>query len=141
MIIKERLPSCIEYKKMCESVGWGEIINFSVAEKSLNNSVSGVVVEDENGNVIGMGRIVGDGAIYFYIQDIVVSPKHQKKGIGNIMLNNMFEWLNNNAPSQSFIGLFATTEAEEFYKKFTLEKRDLIGLFTVKEIIQDQNFT
>jgi hypothetical protein len=28
--------------------------------------------------------------------------------------------------------------AVEFYKKFTLEQRDLVGLFTVKELIVPQ---
>ena len=39
---------------------------------------------------------------------------------------------------ESFIGLFSTPHAVEFYKKFTLEKRDLVGLFTVKELIVSQ---
>lgn len=136
--LESRLPSYNEYFNLCGSVGWGEIINFSVAEKSLENSIYSVIVRDDDDNTIGMGRIVGDGAIYFYIQDIVVEPQYQNRGIGTEILNNIFSWLKNNAPSQSFIALFATAEAESFYKKYTLEKRDLIGLFTVREIINDQ---
>mgnify|MGYP001812137481 CR=1 FL=1 len=36
---------------------------------------------------------------------------------------------------KSFIGLFSVPEAIDFYRKFSIEKRDLVGLFTVKEII------
>jgi hypothetical protein len=34
------------------------------------------------------------------------------------------------------IRLFSVPDAVDFYKKFTLEKRDLVGLFTVKELVQ-----
>ena len=53
-------------------------MNFEVAEISLQNSIYCITVKDNN-QIIGMGRIVGDGAIYFYIQDIVVHPEYQKE--------------------------------------------------------------
>ena len=136
--IEYRLPSNTEYQQLCESVGWGEIINFEASQPALDNSVVGVVATAENGDVIGMGRIVGDGAIYFYIQDIVVVPDFQKQGIGRSILSALIQYLQDNGPAKSFIGLFSVPEAIEFYKQFTLEKRDLVGLFTVMEIIQSQ---
>lgn len=66
-------PTLDEYVTLCSSVGWKEYMNFDVAEASLAHSVYSVMVKDRN-EVIGMGRIVGDGAIYFYIQDVVVRP-------------------------------------------------------------------
>jgi hypothetical protein len=54
------------------------------------------------------------------------------------MLSSIFDYLKENAPSKSLVGLFSTPHAVEFYKKFTLEKRDLVGLFTVKELIVSQ---
>ncbi|MED1425669.1 GNAT family N-acetyltransferase, partial [Bacillus altitudinis] len=62
----------------------------------------------DNNQIIGMGRIVGDGAIYFYIQDIVVHPEYQKNGIGKKIMNTLVEYLNQNAPDKAFIGLFAS---------------------------------
>lgn len=134
-VIEKRLPSLAEYRQLCESVGWGEIMNFAVAETALENSVTGVVATASDGRVVGMGRVVGDGAIYFYIQDIVVTPDFQKQGIGAALLAGLFEFLHDEAPAQSFIGLFSVPEAVNFYKRFTFEQRDLVGLFTVKEII------
>jgi hypothetical protein len=63
--MKNRLPTPAEYRQLCESVGWGDVINFDVAASALENSVTGFTVCLENGHVIAMGRIVGDGAIYF----------------------------------------------------------------------------
>ena len=65
--IENRLPTLAEYRQLCESVGWGDIMNFDVAESALENSVTGFTVRLENGDVIAMGRIVGDRAIYFCI--------------------------------------------------------------------------
>jgi putative acetyltransferase len=33
-----------------------------------------------------MGRLVGDGAMYWYLQEIVVLPKYQRQGIGAQLL-------------------------------------------------------
>lgn len=88
--IENRLPTLAEYRQLCELVGWGHIMNFDVAQSALQNSVTGVVAVDRDDNVVAMGRIVGDGAIYFYIQDIVVAPSYQKHGIGTLILSNLF---------------------------------------------------
>lgn len=133
--IENRLTTLAEYRQLCESVGWGDVMNLDVVESTLENSVTGFTVHLENGHVIAMGRIVGDGAIYFYIQDVVVAPDYQKRGIGAAILSSLFDYLKENAPSKSLIGLFSVPDAVEFYKKFTLEQRDLVGVFTVKELI------
>ena len=136
--IENRLPTLVEYRQLCESVGWGHVMNFEAVKDALKQSVTGIVALDETGHAIAMGRIVGDGAIYFYIQDIVVVPEHQNSGLGTAVLTEIFEYIKQTAPEKSFIGLFSVPEAVGFYKKFTLEKRDLVGLFTVKELIVSQ---
>ena len=136
--IEHRLPTVAEYRALCESVGWGEIMNFDVAASALKNSVAGVVAVNDDNLTIAMGRIVGDGAIYFYIQDIVVAPEYQKHGVGTTLLKSIFDYLREHAPPKSFVGLFSVPDAVSFYQKFTLEQRDLVGLFTVKEILVEQ---
>lgn len=29
-----------------------------------------------------MGRVVGDGAFFFYVQDVAVHPQHRRRGLG-----------------------------------------------------------
>ena len=60
--IEARIPEISEYRFLCESVGWGQIMNFNAAVIALERSITGAVVLDDNSEVIGMGRIVGDGA-------------------------------------------------------------------------------
>ena len=50
-------------------------------EKALKNNLFDVTAV-YNGEVIGMGRLVGDGYMYWYLQEIIVLPEFQGQGIG-----------------------------------------------------------
>ncbi|WP_198023026.1 hypothetical protein [Paenibacillus zanthoxyli] len=71
--IIERLPTVTEHNSLWQSVGWGEV-DAEMTKRSIADSVHGVVAVC-NGRIIGMGRTVGDGAMYFYIQDVAVLPE------------------------------------------------------------------
>lgn len=130
--IENNIPTLAEYKYLCESVGWTNYINFKVAETSLRNSIHCITVKD-NEQIVGMGRIVGDGAIYFYIQDIVVHPHYHKKGIGMKIMDILVKYLNTNAPDKAFVGLFASQGKESFYEKYDFKNfsPNMTGMFTV----------
>lgn len=130
--VKNTLPTLEDYIYLCTSVGWKDFMNFDVAETSIKNSVFSVVVKEKQ-NVIGMGRIVGDGAIYFYIQDIVVHPDHQGKGIGKEIMSALMKYLEENAPDKAFIGLFASKGKAEFYETFDFKNYspNMKGMFKV----------
>jgi ribosomal protein S18 acetylase RimI-like enzyme len=130
--IESNIPTLEEYKYLCESVGWTNYMNFDVVETSLMNSIYCITVKD-NEQIFGMGRIVGDGAIYFYIQDIVVHPDYQKRGIGHKIMNLLVEYLNKNAPDKAFVGLFASEGKEPFYEKYNFKdfSPNMTGMFTV----------
>jgi ribosomal protein S18 acetylase RimI-like enzyme len=125
-------PTLDEYISLCSSVGWKDYMNFEVAETSLRNSIFSVIIK-ENNKVIGMGRIVGDGAIYYYIQDIVVHPKYQGYGIGKEIMNTLMSYIENNAPNKAFIGLFASEGKVDFYEKYDFKdySPNMTGMFKV----------
>ena len=130
-IIQKRMPSISEYKQICTAVGWKDYMNFDVAEQSLRQSIFGVVVQYRD-EIIGMGRVVGDGSIYFYIQDIAVTPEHQGTGVGNLIMSTITEFLKENAPEKSFIGLFSSQGKESFYNKYGFNKHEgMTGMFGV----------
>jgi len=130
--IENNIPTLEEYKCLCESVGWTNYMNFEVVETSLKNSIHCITVKDDE-QIVGMGRIVGDGAIYFYIQDIVVHPDYQKNGIGNEIMNILVEYLKTNAPDKEFVGLFASQGKEPFYERYDFKNfsPNMTGMFTV----------
>jgi len=109
--IVERLPTAEEYRKICIAVGWESVMNFAAAAKALERSLYGVVITHEGG-AVGMGRMVGDGQIYFYLQDIAVMPEHQGKGLGKEIVTALLSYVERTAPEKAFVGLFATPEGK-----------------------------
>jgi GNAT superfamily N-acetyltransferase len=115
--ILDRVPTTAEYRALCEAVGWGELINFGAAAAALPRSLHAVVAQADD-RAVGMGRIVGDGAIFFYVQDVAVRPGYRGRGIGAAILDALVSWVRRNAAERSFLGLFAVTGTEAFYERF-----------------------
>lgn len=131
MEIKERLPSVEEYRKLRSQVGWWDT-DENVTRIALNNSLFSVVAT-EGDTVIGTGRIAGDGGLYFYIQDLIVQPDHQSKGIGKAMMKELMSYIKKNAEPGSYIALMAAKGLEKYYESFGFEARkaDAPGMYTV----------
>lgn len=116
MEYKENTLSYEDYCILRQSVGW---TNFSKTqtEKSLERSLY-TVVADNDGQAVGMGRLIGDG-MYYMIIDIVVLPTYQKMGIGSTILNIIVDYVNRETPvgGRSSIQLIAEKGKEKFYEK------------------------
>lgn len=128
MNFRENVLCCEDYYRLRESVGWH---NFSrvQAEKSLKNSLYTVTVE-KDGQVIGMGRLIGDGT-YFIIVDIVVQPADQQQGIGSRIIDLLLAYVDRETPpgGRSSIQLIAEKGKEAFYikKGFKLIPHEFCG--------------
>lgn len=46
-------------------------------------------------NVCGEIRLVGDGAMYWYLQKIIILPQFQRKGIGTMVVNHLIDYAKN----------------------------------------------
>jgi len=119
--IEKRRLKVNEYQALRGTTDWFSVDD-EVVEKSLKNDLFSVCVFDKK-TLVGMGRIVGDGAIYFYIQDIIVIPGYQRKGIGMLIMNEIEAYLEENAFDNSFIGLMAADGVQKFYHKFGYSER------------------
>jgi ribosomal protein S18 acetylase RimI-like enzyme len=115
--IIEGVPSTADYKRLNTLVGWGMYKNFNVAEVALKNTLFSVMAIDGD-SVVGMGRIVGDGAIFFYLQDIVVAPDYQRQGIGTAIMDALVAWLDEHAPAKAYISLFTGCDKAAFYERY-----------------------
>lgn len=128
MEYKENTLSYEDYCRLRQSVGW---TNFSKTqtEKSLERSLY-TVVADNDGQAVGMGRLIGDG-MYYMIVDIVVLPTYQKLGIGSTILNMIVDYVNRETPvgGRSSIQLIAEKGKEKFYEKrgFKIIPHDFCG--------------
>lgn len=89
------------------------------AKIGMQHSVCSVAVTDElTDEVIGMGRIIGDGACHCQIVDICVLPAHQKKGLGKLIMDKLDDFIKNELPEKCYISLIADGEAYRLYEHF-----------------------
>lgn len=88
------------------------------ADKAINNSLFNVVAKI-NGQIVGMGRLVGDGVMYWYLQEIIVLPEYQGKGIGKSIVIRLLEHIRETMQpgTQVSVGLTAVHGKEPFYEK------------------------
>ena len=120
--IEYRSPTVSEYKKLRGLVGWWET-DENATEMALKNSLFSVVAV-EDGAAIGFGRIIGDGGLYFYIQDLIIHPEFQNKGFGKSLMKELMDYITSNAKSGAFVGLMAAKGLEKYYEPFGFKARD-----------------
>jgi ribosomal protein S18 acetylase RimI-like enzyme len=87
------------------------------AAAGLPNTIAGVVVE-RDGRIVGMGRVVGDGGLFFQIVDIAVDPAHQGLGLGKAIVAELVDALKRAAPAEAYVSLIADGEAHRLYAQY-----------------------
>lgn len=113
----EHPPTVVEYNQLREDVGWGAIADTDAVKQGIKWSLYHVTVRD-GAEIIGMGRIIGDGAIIFYIQDVIIKKKYQGQGIGARIMERLMTYIGQTAAEGAVIGLLAAKGKEGFYEKF-----------------------
>ena len=65
-------------------------------------------------------RLVGDGAMYWYLQEIIILPQFQRKGIGTMIVNHLVDYARENSTTGKFttIGGVSAKGKEPFYEKY-----------------------
>jgi len=119
--LKLESPTVADFLILRSKVGWGDL-EANLAEKSLSNSLFHVIIRHDN-QLVGMGRVVGDGAMYFYIQDVIVDPSYQKLGIGTALMAEIEDYLSDTTNQGSTIGLLAAQGKEAFYSRYGYTQR------------------
>jgi ribosomal protein S18 acetylase RimI-like enzyme len=111
-----RNTTSTEYNSLREAVGWKGYEPETIDDAQRENLYSIVVIFENK--TIGMGRVIGDGKMVFYIQDIIVLPEYQRCGIGKEIMNRIMSYINENTVENSIIGLMCAKGKEEFYQKY-----------------------
>ena len=119
--IEHRNPLVDEYQLLRGSTGW-ETLSDEAVKKGMQGSLFSVCFT-VGGKIAATGRIVGDGAVYFYIQDVIVLPDFQRTGLGDMVMEELEAWLLDNAYENSFIGLMASEGVKKFYVRFGYQER------------------
>ncbi len=92
-------------------------IGFPVAARALRDDLFNVVVLLDGETPIACGRVIGDGALTFYVQDVLVAPKYQRRGIGSKLMELLLGHLATIAAPGAFIGLLAAPGTGGFFAR------------------------
>ncbi|CAH0992402.1 hypothetical protein SIN8267_02522 [Sinobacterium norvegicum] len=104
---------------------------YDAAKRALPNSLFGVHITIDN-QTVGMGRVVGDGALNFEVVDVAVEPSYQGKGLGRMIMQSIMDYLDRDAPKGAYITLMADVPA--LYEKFGFElsRPESEGMYIIK---------
>ncbi len=105
------------------SVGWEPPLREQV-ETALRGSIAAFTAM-EDGQAVGMVRLIGDGGMSFYIKDFAVRPSWPGKGIGSVLVHALEEYIRENILPDWAVSLelISTREAVSFYRKMGFEER------------------
>ncbi len=109
------------YESVRKSVGMKKYDRQDV-EIALKHTLFSVVIWEAD-RPIGIGRVVGDGRVAFFIKDVAIVPDKQGLGIGTLIMEKLMEYIQNAGASNAYAGLMALKGKEDFYKKFGFHVR------------------
>jgi ribosomal protein S18 acetylase RimI-like enzyme len=121
IILAEEYPTPEEYVELRKMVGWS-IPDRTAIAPSLRNSHCGICARAQ-GKIVGMARIIGDGGMVYYIQDVIVDPSRQGQGIGKRLMDRVMEYIRRHAVEHTIVGLMAASGKEEFYERYGFTRR------------------
>lgn len=120
-----------EFLEMVESVGWNTYSRQQL-EKALQNTMY-MVKATVNGELAGMGRVVGDYSIVCVLTDICVKPEFQRQGIGLKIALELKKLIEDNMSDgeKMQIELTPTAGNEDFYTKagFKYKPDKITGMY------------
>lgn len=118
--IREDLPDPETFAALREAAGMTSRSRQGL-ERGLPNSLYGVVaVHEPTGEVVGMGRIVGDDGTVYHVCDMAVDPDHQRQGLGTRIMEALEGYIEETAPSGAYVNLMA--DVDGFYERFGYEE-------------------
>ncbi len=114
-----------EILPLYEAVGW---INYTrnpaMLQKAYENSLLTLAARDSE-RLVGIIRIVGDSASVVFVQDLLVLPQYQRKGIGTALLKEVLACFS--GVYQLHLLTDNTPQTVAFYRSLGLVKAEDIG--------------
>ena len=114
-----------EIINLYQSVGWTNYLErISVLEEAYANSLC-VIGAYDNEKLVGIIRAVGDGQTIVFVQDIIVLPEYQRKGIGTKLLKAVMDKFHD--VYQMELLTDNTEKTKAFYRSVDFTASDGIG--------------
>ena len=115
-ITRLAIPAIATYQHLRVAAGLSAK-STAAAAKGLPNSLFAVQILQCD-EVVGMGRIIGDGGCFFQVVDIAVLPAHQGKGLGKLIMREIMQFIETEVPQSAYVSLIADGQAQDLYAQF-----------------------
>jgi GNAT superfamily N-acetyltransferase len=114
--IVERCPTAEEFAAITAAVGFKPHDPQAVA-LGLAASVFAVCAV-HGGDAVGCGRIVGDGALHFYLTNVMVVPAHQRQRVGSRIVAALCEMVRCVPYRNTLVEVLPLPGLVRFYEQF-----------------------
>jgi GNAT superfamily N-acetyltransferase len=113
-------PSAEEFKDLYEETDWGDW-SVSRFESALAGTWIFCSARDSAGLLIGIGRLISDGALHAFVTELIVRGDARGRGIGAQILARLVAEAQNRGVSD--VQLFAAKGRSAFYERNGFERR------------------
>lgn len=110
------VPSIKTYRRLRSLAGLSPKSE-EAARAGLKGTIFAVQIAHKN-DVVGMGRLIGDGGCHFQVVDIAVLPQFQGIGLGKKIVNEIVFYIRHNLPDTAYVSLIADGPARKLYEEF-----------------------
>jgi GNAT superfamily N-acetyltransferase len=115
-----------EYRGLRADAGWSEVGAADGRLQAALDATWNVTVRLADGELVGMARLLDDGAAYASLWDMIVRRDHRGLGIGKAILDVVME----RACERDLVSLVATPLGEPLYRRagFVEQSRGSTGM-------------
>ncbi|OAL05861.1 acetyltransferase, GNAT family [Phaeosphaeriaceae sp. SRC1lsM3a] len=111
--------------------------------KALANSIVGFLAYERKHMVddstpgpgqdpVAMGRLSGDGSLFLLLTDVATHPDHQRRGLGQRILQALIDYIDEHAP-EAYVSLVADPPGQKLYPKFGFKDcHPSLGMYRMK---------
>ena len=114
--LKHAIPTVEDYLSLRMAAGLSPHRRTG-GKAGLPNSIVSVIVEFES-QTVAMGRVIGDGGLFFQVCDIAVHPAHQGKGLGKAIMHELMDRLAQTLEAPAYVSLIADGDANNLYAHY-----------------------
>lgn len=109
-----------EYRAILRAVEWRLPDHPDVTLQSALATTWNVTARLATGELVGLARVLDDGALYASVWDVIVRPEFQRRGLGRAL---MAEVLTHTA-DRYLVSLVSTAAGESLYRQEGFQERD-----------------
>lgn len=111
-----RTPSTGDYCRLRKIAGLAPR-SAAAADRGLAGTLFAATIEHDR-EIVGMGRVIGDGGCFYQIVDMAVDPAHQGQGLGKAIMAALMAFVHETVPPTAYVSLIADGDAKYLYEKF-----------------------